>query len=81
MNYYKFSELFEIKNGKDYRNLKTGLIPVFASGGIISHVDSYLYDQPTVILNFRGSIQNIFYVDFPFFCVRERRNFFFGKFG
>lgn len=65
----KLNSICELKSGKDYRYLNKGNIPVYASGGVIAYVDSFLYDKPTIILHTKGSIQNIFYVDFPFWCV------------
>lgn len=65
------NSICEIKTGKDYRHLNKGDIPVYASGGIIAYVDSYLYDKPSILLFTSGSIQNIFYINSPFWCVAK----------
>lgn len=63
------SEMVEICPGKDYRHLSNGNYPVYGSGGIMTYVDDYMYDQPTVLLPRKGSISNVFYVDKPFWNV------------
>lgn len=60
---YKLSELLTIKNGKDYKHLSKGSVPVFGSGGYMCSVDSYLYDKPSVLLPRKGSLSNIQYYD------------------
>ena len=42
MKEYKLSEILTIKNGRDYKNLKNGLYPVYGSGGLMCTVDNYL---------------------------------------
>ena len=69
MNRYKLSELIEIKNGKDHKELPNGDYPVFGSGGIMRFVDSYLYDKPSVLLPRKGTLNNIQYYDKPFWTV------------
>lgn len=59
----------KIKNGKDYKHLNCGNIPVFGSGGIMCYVDQYVYDKPTVLIPRKGSLGNLFYVDVPFWNV------------
>ncbi|AQS50590.1 restriction endonuclease subunit M [Paenalcaligenes hominis] len=58
-----------IKNGKDWKKLGTGKVPVYGSGGIMQYVDTFAYDKPTVLIPRKGSITNIFYVDTPFWNV------------
>ena len=59
----------KIRHGKDWKNLATGDIPVYGSGGIMGFVDTYAYDKPTVLIPRKGTITNIFYVDTPFWNV------------
>ena len=33
----------KIKHGKDWKKLGTGDIPIYGSGGIMGHVDTYSY--------------------------------------
>lgn len=58
-----------IKNGKDWKKLGAGEIPVYGSGGIMQYVDTFAYNKPTVLIPRKGSITNIFYVETPFWNV------------
>ncbi len=58
-----------IKNGKDYKNLSPGKIPVYGSGGIMTYVNQFASDKPSVLLPRKGSVENIFYVEEPFWTV------------
>ena len=40
MKEYKLSQLLEIKNGKDHKELPDGEYPVFGSGGVMRFVTS-----------------------------------------
>ncbi|WP_308084803.1 restriction endonuclease subunit S [Neisseria polysaccharea] len=62
-------EVVNIKNGKDWKNLSSGDIPVYGSGGVMGYVDTFAYDKPSVLIPRKGSITNIFYADFPFWNV------------
>lgn len=59
MKEYKLSEILTIKNGRDYKNLKSGLYPVYGSGGLMCTVDNYLYERPSVLLPRKGTLSNI----------------------
>ena len=63
------SEVCKIMNGKDYKQLSEGDIPVYGSGGIMTHVNDFAYDKPSVLIPRKGSIGNLFYVDEPFWTV------------
>jgi len=65
----KLSDVAVIKNGKDYKKLSYGTIPVYGTGGIMTHVDQFASDKPSVLLPRKGSVENIFYVDEPFWTV------------
>ena len=67
--YVPLSEVLEIKNGRDYKELNEGTIPVFGSGGVMTYVDSFLYDKPSVLIPRKGSIDKLYYVDYPFWTV------------
>lgn len=62
-------EVAKIKNGKDWKKLGDGNIPVYGTGGIMGYVDTYIYNKPTVLLPRKGSITNIFYLESPFWNV------------
>ena len=69
MKEYKLSQLLEIKNGKDHKELPNGDYPVFGSGGVMRYVNEYLYDKPSILLLRKGSLNNIQYCDVPFWTV------------
>ena len=58
---YKLSQLITIKNGKDYKHLEEGDVPVFGSGGYMCSVSSYLYDKVSILLPRKGTLSNIQY--------------------
>lgn len=63
-------DIAKIKNGKDWKMLGKGNIPVYGSGGKMNvYVDEHSYNKPTVLIPRKGSIENIFYVDEPFWNV------------
>lgn len=65
----KLAKVANIKNGKDWKKLGAGNIPVYGSGGVMQYVDTFSYDKPTVLIPRKGSITNIFYVESPFWNV------------
>jgi len=69
VEYKQLKEILTIKNGCDYKRLQAGNIPVYGSGGIITYVNQYIYDKPTVLIPRKGSIDKLYYVDEPFWNV------------
>lgn len=66
---HSLSEICSIKNGGDYKSFGPGPYPVYGSGGVMTHVDHYAYDKPSVLLPRKGSIDRIYYVEKPFWNV------------
>lgn len=66
---YKLKELLTIHNGKDYRQQHKGIIPVYGTGGVMTHIDAYLYTGESILLPRKGSLSNIMYVNGPFWTV------------
>lgn len=62
-------EVCQIMNGKDYKNYPSGNIPVYGTGGIMTYINTYAYDKPSVLLPRKGSIDKTYYVDEPFWTV------------
>ena len=69
VEYKKLGDVVTIKNGKDYKHLGKGNIPLYGSGGIMAYVDDFVYGTPTVLIPRKGSLGNLFYVDTPFWNV------------
>ena len=63
------SDVLKIKNGKDYKQFKSGNIPVYGSGGIMTYIDTFVSDKPTVLIPRKGSVDKLYYVDVPFWTV------------
>jgi type I restriction enzyme S subunit len=53
-----FDELFTIGNGRDYKHLEAGDVPVYGSGGYMLSVKDYLYDGESVCIGRKGTINN-----------------------
>ena len=66
---YKLKELLTIHNGKDYRQQHKAIIPVYGTGGVMTHIDAYLYTGESILLPRKGSLSNIMYVNGPFWTV------------
>ena len=69
VEYKKLGECVRIRNGSDYKHLGPGKVPVYGSGGIMTYVDEYVYDKPSVLIPRKGSIEKLYYVDSPFWTV------------
>ena len=66
----QLDEVVKIKNGKDWKELEEGDIPVYGSGGEMGvYVSKCAYDKPTVLIPRKGSIKNVFYIETPFWNV------------
>ncbi len=69
VEYKKLRDILKIKNGRDYKHLGAGSVPVYGSGGIMTYVDASMYNKPSVLIPRKGSIDKIYYVDTPFWNV------------
>ena len=64
-----FSRLFTVGNGRDYKHLGSGLIPVYGSGGYMLSVNDYLYDGESVCIGWKGTINNPIFLSGKFWTV------------
>lgn len=65
----KLSNLITVKYGKDHKKLDDGKYPVYGSGGIMRYVDKFLYDKESVLIPRKGTLNNVFYINEPFWSV------------
>jgi type I restriction enzyme S subunit len=65
----KLGDVLEIKYGKDHKEISDGNIPIYGSGGIMRYGDKALYDKKSILIPRKGSLNNIFYEDEPFWTV------------
>ena len=61
--------LLTIGNGKDYKHLSNGDIPVYGSGGYMLSVDEYLYDGESVCIGRKGTINKPMFLSGKFWTV------------
>ena len=63
------SDLVTVRYGKDHKKLTDGIYPVYGSGGIMRHVERPLYDKESVLIPRKGTLNNVIYVNQPFWSV------------
>lgn len=63
------SDLVTVRYGKDHKKLADGIYPVYGSGGIMRHVERTLYDKESVLIPRKGTLNNVMYVNQPFWSV------------
>jgi type I restriction enzyme S subunit len=64
-----FEELFVIGNGRDYKHLDKGKIPVYGSGGHMLSVNDYLYDGESACIGRKGTIDKPMFLSGKFWTV------------
>jgi len=64
-----FEELFVIGNGRDYKHLGKGYIPVYGSGGYMLSVSNFLYDGESVCIGRKGTIDKPMFLTGKFWTV------------
>lgn len=65
----KLSDLIIVKYGKDHKKLADGEIPCYGSGGIMRFVETSLFDQESVLVPRKGTLNNVMYINEPFWSV------------
>ena len=62
-------KLFTIGNGRDYKHMSKGDIPVYGTGGYMLSVDDYLYDGESVCIGRKGTIDKPIFLTGKFWTV------------
>jgi type I restriction enzyme S subunit len=67
----KLGDIAEVCYGKNQKDVErdNGRNPILGTGGVIGHTDSFLYDQPSVLIGRKGTIYKPIYIDIPFWTV------------
>lgn len=65
----RLRNLIVVKYGKDHKKLIDGKIPVIGSGGIMRYANKALYEKESVLIPRKGSLNNVMYIDEPFWTV------------
>ena len=63
------SDLITVRYGKDHKKLADGTYPVYGSGGIMRYVERPIYDKESVLIPRKGTLNNVMYVNEPFWSV------------
>jgi len=63
------SDIITVKYGKSHKKLADGTYPVFGSGGIMRYVEKPLYNKESVLIPRKGTLNNVIYVNEPFWSV------------
>lgn len=64
-----FDKLFEIGNGRDYKHLNKGEVPVYGTGGYMLSVDEYLYNGESACIGRKGTIDKPMFLNGKFWTV------------
>lgn len=63
------SDLLTVRYGKDHKKLADGAYPVYGSGGIMRYAERPLYERESVLIPRKGTLNNVIYVNEPFWSV------------
>jgi len=67
----ELSQCLKVRHGKDQKQVKSlnGSYPILGTGGILGYTNSFLYDSESVLIGRKGTIDNPFFMDTPFWTV------------
>ncbi len=65
----EIGKVLKIASGKDYKHLGHGGIPVYGTGGLMTHVDNYLYDGDSIGIGRKGTINKPYMMQGKFWTV------------
>ena len=67
----RLRDVLKVRHGKSQHGItkQDGKYPILASGGEIGRTNAYIYDQPSVLIGRKGTIDSPQYVDSPFWTV------------
>ncbi len=65
----RLKEVARIRNGRDYKGFNVGNVPVYGTGGVMTFIDTSVYDRPSVLIPRKGSLNKLYFVDQPFWTV------------
>jgi len=67
----RLGDVLKVRHGRSQHGIiaSNGKYPILASGGEIGRTNAYIYDQPSVLIGRKGTIDSPQYVDSPFWTV------------
>ena len=63
VEFRRLGDVLKICNGSDYKKFGAGSVPVYGSGGIMTYIDTPIYDRESVLIPRKGSLNKLYYVD------------------
>lgn len=66
---YKLGDVAEVKYGKAHQSLADGKIPAYGSGGLMRYVERALYEDESILIPRKGTLNNVMYKSEPFWTV------------
>jgi len=63
------SDILTVCYGKDHKRLSDGAIPCYGSGGVMRYVSEALYNSESVLIPRKGTLNNVLYINEPFWTV------------
>lgn len=66
---YKLGDIAEVKYGKAHQSLADGKIPAYGSGGLMRYVERALYEDESILIPRKGTLNNVMYKSEPFWTV------------
>ena len=65
----KLKDLMDLGNGRDYKHLQYGNIPVYGTGGYMTNVNAFLSDKDSIGIGRKGTIDKPYILKAPFWTV------------
>lgn len=65
----KIKNISTINSGKDYKHLQSGDIPVYGTGGLMTHINEYLSEKDSIGIGRKGTINRPYILNHPFWTV------------
>ena len=67
----RLGKILTINYGKSQAEISNndGYYPIIGTGGIVGYTNQFLYNNPSIIIGRKGSIDNPQYIDIPFWCI------------
>ena len=70
-NSYKLGEVLKVKHGRSQKDVlqTSGAYPIIGSGGEFGRASDFLYNEPSVLIGRKGTIDRPLFMDSPFWVV------------
>ncbi|WP_178075315.1 restriction endonuclease subunit S, partial [Pseudomonas sp. 2822-17] len=67
----KLGDILKVKYGKSQKQVEdpSGSIPILGTGGLMGYANKALYEEESVLIGRKGTIDKPYYMDEPFWTV------------